>query len=254
MSRARRFLCILILSLGPASAAFGDAVTVAVASNFLPTADEIAARFAEHTGYRVRISSASTGKLYAQIVNGAPFDVFLAADAMRPRRLDAAGLGVSGTRFTYATGALVLWSRDPSVTDADCRALLDDLGTRHLAIANPDTAPYGAAAREFLRQAGLWERVRPNLVYGENAAQALHFVASGNAALGLIARSHAGDESLPAATCAWPVPTTTHHPLEQQAIRLRHAAGSDAARSFLEYLRGPESRDVIRRHGYMLPE
>jgi molybdate transport system substrate-binding protein len=144
------------LILLPVAAAGEDYVTVAVASNFGATARAIAARFERDTNYEIRITTASTGKLYAQIVNGAPFDLLLAADAERPHRLEAAGVGVVGTRFTYARGMLILWSR----TAGDCRSALRSEHGGRVAIANPETAPYGAAARSFMQQAGLWGAVR----------------------------------------------------------------------------------------------
>lgn len=236
--------------LAPVAATAEDYVTVAVASNFGSTAREIAAAFEQASDYEVRITTASTGKLYAQIVNGAPFDLLLAADAERPRRLEAGGDGIPGSRFTYAVGALVLWSRQVD----DCRAALQRQDAGRVAIANPDTAPYGAAARAYLQRAGLWEPLRRRLVIGENIAQTLQFAASGNAQLGFIARSQLQAPSLPAASCSWPVPEETHAPIVQQAIRLRRGAGSEGARAFADFLRGDAGRAIILRHGYRLPE
>lgn len=198
----------------------------------------------------MRITTASTGKLYAQIVNGAPFDVLLSADAERPLRLETSGAGIAGTRFTYAFGALVLWSRQVD----DCRAALQNEDGGLVAIANPDTAPYGAAARSYLRQAGLWDALRERLVIGENISQALQFAASGNAELAFIARSQLQAPSLPASSCSWPLPDTAHDTVDQQAILLRRAAASEGAKAFLEFLRGDAGRAIILRHGYRLPE
>lgn len=234
----------------PVAATGEDVVTVAAASNFSLAVDDLAAQFTESTGQRVRVTTASTGKLYAQVVNGAPFDVLLAADSARPESLEASGIGVPGTRFTYAIGELMLWSRRFD----DCRAALDNPRNAHIAIANPDIAPYGAAAREFLQQAGLWQSVRSQLVIGENISQALQFTASGNAQLGFIARSQLHAPSLPDATCTWPVPSSMHAPVEQQAILLQHGAGTDGARRFLQFLRSDAGRVIIARHGYRLPE
>ncbi len=250
----RPSLILTVALLVPILAASQERVTVAVASNFARTATEIADRFTAETGYQVRISAASTGKLYAQIINGAPYDILLAADVERPRLLEEAELGVKGTRFAYAFGTLVLWSRDPGVAAAGCRAQLLHLDKKHLAIANPETAPYGVAAREFLLDAGLWEQVRPRLVMGENILQTLHFVASGNASLGLIARSQTSNPVLPSPTCEWVVPTHTYSPLEQQAILLQRAADSKAANAFLNYVRGTAGREQITGHGYLLPD
>jgi molybdate transport system substrate-binding protein len=234
----------------PVNAIGEEVVTVAVASNFATAAAEVSAAFHDETGYRLRLSMASTGKLYAQIINGAPFDVLLAADRERPIRLEEADHGVAGTRFTYAIGELVLWSRR---TD-DCRASLEGLGTGRIAIANPDTAPYGSAAREFLINAGLWEQVERRLVIGENIVQALQFVATGNAELGFIARAQLHAPALPDATCSWPVPPSTHAPIEQQAVLLARAVSNTTAKRFLGFLRSDAARVIIRRHGYRLPE
>lgn len=236
------------------SDADAETITVAVASNFAQPAREIAERFEESSGHSVRVTTASTGKLYAQIVNGAPFDVLLAADQERPRLLEESGLGVEGTRSTYAVGALTLWSRDEGLDGKDCMEQLTKLGSKRLAIANPLTAPYGVAAKQFLVGAGLWSVVEPQLVFGENISQTLHFVASGNASLGLIARSQALDARLPAATCQWPVPASMHEPLEQQAILLLRALSSEAATGFVGFLHGPVARQIISDHGYTVPQ
>lgn len=236
--------------LSAALAADAEPLTIAVASNFRLPAEAIVEKFVAATGHEVRLSSASTGKLATQIANGAPFDVFLAADQAHPERLEQAGLAVPGTRFTYATGALVLYSRDPELEGRECRSILDAPGKRRLAIANPRVAPYGIAARQFLEAEGLWDRLETHLVYGENIAQALHFVASGNAELGLIAYSQAIDARLPPASCSYRVPDDRHEPLAQQAIVLRRAADNAAALAFVEFLAGEESAEIILRFGY----
>lgn len=201
----------------------------------------------------MRISTASTGVLYAAISNGARYAVLLAADAERPRRLEAGKHGVPGTRFTYAIGRLELWSADPDLAESDCREVLEDLGKRRLAIANPVTAPYGAAARSFLQNEGLWEQVEANVVYGQNIAQTMQFVATGNASLGLVARSQAESGKLPAPSCRWRVPAALHEPIEQQAILLHAGAESDAAMAFLNFLQSTEGRAIIQAHGYEVP-
>lgn len=242
---ARR--CALLLLLAIAVPAFaGDVVTVAVASNFSPAAAELSSRFSTESGVEVRISSGSTGKLYAQILNGAPFDLFLAADTERPALLERAGHAVAGSRYTYARGALVLWSREA----ADCLAVLADPEAGHVALANPDTAPYGRAAREFLEHEGLWDAVYGRAVYGENIAQTLQFVATGNAVVGLIARAQLGAAELPPAACTWEVPANTHASLDQQAVLLARAADNAGARRFHEFLRSPAAMGIIQSHGY----
>ncbi|MDH3429618.1 MAG: molybdate ABC transporter substrate-binding protein [Gammaproteobacteria bacterium] len=246
MLHGRTLLLLLLL----AEVGHADSLTVAVASNFARPAHELAERFEKTSGHELRITTASTGKLYAQIENGAPFDILLAADKERPLLLEESGLGVAGSRFTYAVGSLVLWSRDPALSNADCRAQLDKLGKKRLAIANPATAPYGVAALQFLQAAGAWEAVQPRLVFGENIAQTLHFVASGNASLGLIATAQARDARLPESTCHWPVPRSMHEALEHQVILLERASGKKAATDFLAYLRTGDARDVITANGY----
>jgi len=236
------------------SNAGAEPVTIAVASNFTTTLHDLVTRFEAESGQSVRISSASTGALYAQIANGAPFDVLLAADAERPRLLEAAGHGVAGSRFTYAIGHLVLWSRNPALTGADCREQLENLGQQRLAIANPDTAPYGAAARKTLMGLDLWERVQPQLVVGRNIAQTLQFVASGNASLGFIAENQMLDQRLPKTSCNWPVPPEMHHAIEQQAILLRRGAENSVASDFLSFLRDATGREIIEHNGYAVPE
>lgn len=246
--------CWILLSLLLAPSADAQPVTIAVASNFIAPMAELVAAFEQSTGQAVRVSAASTGVLYAAARNGARYAALLAADSERPRRLEQEGIGVPGTRFTYAIGTLVLWSADPDLADSDCRPVLDDLGDRRLAIANPTIAPYGAAARSFLQQAGLWEQVQDNLVYGQNIAQTLQFVATRNASLGLVAASQINNEQLLEATCQWAVPAGMHPPIEQQAILLTQGAGDEVTTAFLEFVAGPEGRAIIRAQGYEVPD
>ena len=253
MSVGKRIAQLIFGLIGlSAYPALADSLLVAVASNFTATAQEIAAEFHIDSGHDVRISGASTGKLFVQIQNGAPFDVLLAADSARPERLESFGFGVRNSRFTYAIGQLVLWSRNPAIKQSACREHLRQLGSAHLAIANPDTAPYGAAARQTLMQLGLWDRVQPRLVIGENIAQSLQFVASGNASLGFVAKSQIGNARLPEASCLWEVPPDFHAPIEQQAILLQRAANNPVAHAFLEFLRSESGRAIIARNGYLL--
>ena len=242
---------LAILFALPAGA---EQLTVAVASNFLQPARALSEKFEARSGQPVRVTTASTGKLYAQIVHGAPFDVLFAADKDRPLLLEESGLGVKGTRFTYAVGRLVLWSADPSMSGANCDGALASLGKRRLAIANPLTAPYGEAAKDYLEVAGLWQAVQSQLVYGENIAQTLHFAVSGGASFGLIARSQAIDRRLPDATCNRLIPQGMHAPLEQQAILLRRAEKNKTAADFLAFVAGPVGRQTIEEHGYSVAQ
>jgi len=234
------------------SLAANEPVAVAVASNFATTGRELATEFEQQSGIPVQISSASTGKLYAQITNGALFDVFLAADAKRPQLLEASNHAAPNSRFTYALGSLVLWSRDPDLADADCRAKLTSLGNKRLAIANPEIAPYGMAAQQVLMNINAWGAAKPRLVIGENIAQTLLFVSTGNASLGFISTTQALDERLPVSTCSWDVPENLHQPIAQQAILLNRG-NNPAAKAFLEFLQSPSGQAIIERHGYTLP-
>ena len=249
--RPGRWLILFIL-LAPAAFAAGDRLTIAVASNFVPVARELAETFGESSGIEVRISAGSTGKLYNQIVNGAPFDVFLAADAERPALLESSGKGLAGTRRTYAIGSLVFWSRDPALAE-HCEEALAHIRGR-LAIANPETAPYGRAAVDYLVAEGLWEALAPALVYGESAAQTLQFAATGNAQAGLVAASHIQNEALPEASCAWPVPTASHAPIEQQLVVVVDADRTELATEFVDFVRSERARNLIQAAGYGLPE
>jgi len=224
-------------------------VHVALAQNFAPAARELAAAFERSGGERVVRSAGSSGKLYAQIANGAPYDVFLSADTARPERLEREGLAVAGSRFSYALGKLVLFSADPLRVDPAGR-VLERRDWRHLAIANPELAPYGAAALQTLRQLGLLERVESRLVRGEDVGQTFRFVVSGSAELGLVALSQL---ELAEPGSRWLVPETLYAPIEQQAVLLSRARDHAGARAFLAFLRTHEARRLIRRAGYGVP-
>jgi molybdate transport system substrate-binding protein len=234
---------------GPALAA--SPVTVAVASNFGTTAKALAKQFTANSDLEINVTTGSSGKFYAQIENGAPFDLFLSADAERPEQLEQNGLAVADTRFTYAIGKLVLFSADPQLKDQDCKAALSAGKFRHLAIANPKVAPYGAASVAVLAGMGLApQALAGRLVQGENIAQALQFVATGSAELGFIALSQMKGKDAPAATCRWDVPTDLHAPIVQQGVLLKRAANNRTARNFLKYLHSEAARALIREDGY----
>lgn len=210
---------------------------------------EIEGAFEAQTNHRLMVSYASTGKHYAQIVNGAPFDVFLAADLERPRRLEAKGLAVAGSRFTYALGKLVLWSPQPGLFGDGAEFLIEG-NFRFLAIANPRTAPYGLAAEQTLRRLGLWETLWTRIVRGENVGQTYAYVQSGNAELGFVALSQVSIAADQVTGSIWMVPEGLYQPVEQQAVLL---TDNDAARTLLAFLRGEQAATVIRAHGYALP-
>jgi molybdate transport system substrate-binding protein len=226
-------------------------VQVAVAANFARPLQRIAAEFAKDTGDQAVIVSGATGTFFAQIESGAPFEVLLAADRVTPEKLEADGFGVPGSRFIYALGRLVLWSAKPGYVDAAGAVLKRDF--RHLAIANPTLAPYGAAAVETLGALGLLDAVRPRLVQGESIAQAYQFVASGNAELGFVALSQVTAPDGPPGTGSyWIVPANLYAPIQQEALLLRKGATHPAARALCEYLKSARARDVIRAYGYDL--
>ena len=235
--------CMLILL---ASTAHGAEIRVAVASNFAATLSEIAQQFEKETGHRVRLSTSSTGKHYAQILNGAPFDAFFAADIRRPQLLEQQGMIVEGSRFTYATGKLALWS--PNGEDA--QEMLLTSAFKRLAIANPRLAPYGLAARQVLETWNLWHHLEARLVRGENVAQAYQFVATGNAQAGLVALSQLRPGDRDGRGAYRIIPDQFHTPIRQDALLLRPGA---AAEAFVEDLRNEPASAMIRDAGYGLP-
>jgi len=245
----RPFLLALLLVLA-APAARAETALAAISANFKETAEALLPLFREATGHDVTLTTGSTGKLYAQVVAGAPFDVMLSADAATPAALIAAGHAEAGTAFTYATGRLALWSADPGRIGADGRAALADPGLRFLAIANPELAPYGAAAREALVSMGLWAALEPRIVMGQNIGQTHSMVASGAAEIGLVALSAVKSPRAAIAGSHWEVPQRHHAPIRQDAVLLSHGQGSAAARAFLDFLRGREAAEVIARFGY----
>jgi molybdate transport system substrate-binding protein len=241
-------LAMLLAALVASASAVADPVHVAVATNFAPTCRVIADAFIAATKHDVVISDGSTGKLFAQIENGAPFEVFLSADAERPQKLEEGKRAVAGSRFPYAIGRLVLWSaRDGFVTG---EAVLRGDAFQHLAIANPALAPYGAAAREVLQHLGLWDRLQPKLVRGEDIGQTFHFVSTGNAELGFVALSQLATEM---GGSRWLVPADLYTPIEQQSVLLIPGKDDPAARAFLDFLKGGAARALIERAGYGVP-
>jgi molybdate transport system substrate-binding protein len=235
-------LSLFAFAVGPTAAA---EVKVAVAANFLSAAEELALAFTALTGDTPVLSSGATGALYTQISQGAPFEVFLAADDDRPQRAVDEGLAIDGTVFTYATGTLVLYS--PSLNLSSGIKLLQSGAFDHLAIADPETAPYGAAAVSALHVLGIFGALTPKLVIGESIAQTLLFVESGSAELGFVALSQVIDQP---ETRRWPVPPGLYRPIEQDAVLLKPGEANPAAAAFLTFLRGSEARAIIRRHGY----
>lgn len=244
-----RDCCLLSMLVLPATLANAGEVTVAVASNFTVPLNAIATAFENETGHKIKPAFGSSGKLYAQIRNGAPFDVFLSADRDKPLQLERDGFAIAGSRFTYATGALVLWSSKPGFVDRQA-TVLKELRFNRLAIANPVFAPYGAAAVEVLQHFGIAETSQLKLVRGENIAQTYQFVHSGNADLGLVALSQIIGQKKTTRGSAWVVPVDVYGPIRQDAVLLQPGANNAAARALLRFLRGDPARAIIRSHGY----
>lgn len=227
--------------------ALADEIRVAAASNFKDAMQAISAGFEERSGHRITLISGSSGKHFAQILNSAPYDVFFSADIERPRRLEQAGKALNGSRFTYAVGQLVLWSPAPGLVDSRGQ-ILHRGSFRHLAMANPELAPYGRAAREVLEKLDAWQQLSAKTVRGENVSQAFQFVHSGNAELGFVARSQL--VSARPGGSYWVVPDNLYDPIRQQAVIIKDSV---TARQFMDYVRGAEAGRIIQDYGYSLP-
>lgn len=237
------FICVLLLL---PCYALADTIRVAVASNFSEPIKAIAAKYESHTGHRLILVFGSTGKHYAQIKNGAPFELFLAADTRRPQLLEQQGIAIDGSRFTYARGRLVLWSPRNNYVDAKGK-VLESGEYRHLAIANPKLAPYGKAAQEVLESRGLWETSQRRLVRGESIGQTYQFVRSGNAELGFVAYSQIKRPNHSDTGSYWVIPQAFYEPIEQQALLLKE---NTVARDFMSFLQTQEVKIIITKHGY----
>lgn len=246
-SRFLRSLAAWLVAMLFVSAVNAQTTSIAVAANFTPVAREIAARFREQTGHEVRLSFGSTGKLYAQIAHGAPFDVFLAADDQRPALAIRAGFAIEGTEFTYGRGRLVLYSRNPELLKVGSSALSDLRNRGKVALANPVLAPYGSAAIEVLTSLGYLDISREKTVKGDSITQTFQFVETGNAEMGFVALAQLADK---AGGSRWVVPEQLHSPLRQNAVLLKRGEDNPAARAFLDFLNSPPARAVIQRYGY----
>lgn len=228
-----------------------DEVQVAVAANFTAPMQQIAAQFEKDTGHKAALSFGGTGKFYAQIVNGAPFEILVAADDETPARLEKEGQGVAGTRFTYGIGKLVLWSTNPDLVDAKGE-VLKTANFKHLALANPKTAPYGAAAVETMTRLGLLPSLQGRFVQGENIAQTYQFILSGNAELGFVALSQVFKDGKITSGSAWIVPASLYEPIRQDAVLLAKGKDKPAVTALLIYLKGEKARSIIKSFGYEL--
>ena len=252
--RARLFaptvLAALITSFTVGTACADD-VQVAVAANFTAPIQAIASDFEKDTGHKLIAAYGATGQFYTQIKNGAPFEVFLAADDSTPEKLEKEGDTVPGSRFTYAVGTLALWSAKDGYVDPEGQVLKE--GTyQHLAIANPKAAPYGLAATQVLEKMGLTEKVKDKLVEGQNITQAYQFVSTGNAQLGFVALSQIYKDGKVSSGSAWIIPEALHDPIKQDAVILKKGANNPAAKALTEYLKGPKATAIIKSFGYHL--
>jgi molybdate transport system substrate-binding protein len=237
------------LCAGWAGTAHADEVKVAVAANFAGSFHKIAADFTAETGHTVVVTSGSTGKFYSQIKEGAPFEVLLAADDETPKKLEAENLAVKGQSFTYAKGKLVLWSVKPGYVDANGEVLSKG-DFAHLSLANPKVAPYGTAGVETLKALGVYDKLAPKIVQGDNITQAQQFVATGNAELGFVALSQVAPPDKPAAGSWWVVPSRYYSPLLQDAALLKKGESNPAASALLKFLKGDKAKAVIKSYGY----
>lgn len=253
----RALLCGAMLTLSMLAAALdlrAQEIRVAAAADLKFALEQLSAPYEKESGGKIEITYGSSGNFFAQIENGAPFDLFLSADMEYPRKLQAAGLAEPGTLEEYALGRIVIWMSSGTRVDLaklGWKALLDP-GVRRIAIANPEHAPYGQAAVAALRAAGVYERLRRRLVYGENIAQAAQFVASGSAQAGILALSLAISPAMKDGR-RWEIPSSLHPPIEQGVIILKSAKNKEGARGLLAFLKSETGRKILESHGFELP-
>ena len=233
------FLCLLVLS----AQVWAETLRVAVASNFVATLELIKQQFEKQHQHTIVIIKGSTGKLYAQIKHGAPYDVFLAADVARPRLLEQDDMIAENSRYTYAVGQLVLWS--PKYPD-NILEILKSGNFKKLAIANPKIAPYGKAAIEVMQQLNVYQKSKPKLVYGENVAQAMQFIQSGSAELGFVPLALVK----PLSNSYWMIADNAHHKLEQQLVILKSTSQLSLAISFVNFIKRDDIKALIKAQGY----
>ena len=234
------------------SSVFADTTLVAVASNFTKPMAEIATEFEKSTGHTAKLSFGSSGKFVSQIENGAPFEVFLSADDKSPAILQQSGFAVAGSNFTYAVGKLVLWSSTANYVDAQGE-ILEKGGFKHIALADPKLAPYGAVAVKVLKSKNLLDKLQPLFVIGENISQTHQFVSTGNAELGFLAMSQVSENGKITSGSGWVVPQNLYPLLKQDAVLLKIGAENPAAMALLSYLKSAPALAIIKKYGYDLP-
>ncbi|PCK08598.1 MAG: molybdate ABC transporter substrate-binding protein [Alteromonadaceae bacterium] len=246
-----RLSCLLVLSILP-HVSRAESIHIAAASNFTGAMKALVAEFEQASGHKVHVSFGSSGKFYAQIMHGAPFQIFFSADQAKPKALEKSGLSVSGTRFTYAIGALALWSSKPGFIDSEGRRLRNG-NFNKLALANPKLAPYGIAAIEVLESLKLKQNTRSKWVQGENIAQTYQFISTGNADLGFISLAQIRQKNQSTPGSVWIIPTTLHEPIRQDAVLLKRGEKNRAAQELLKFIRSEQAQTIIKSHGYQIP-
>ena len=248
----RKSFILTLLFVAYATSLRAEEAMVAVAANFSAPMQQIAALFQKETGHQIKLSFGASGGIYAQIKNGAPFDLFLSADQLTPQKLEAEGLGVPNSRFTYATGQLVLWSKQEGLVDAKGH-VLQNKSIQRIALANPKLAPYGAAAIETMTNLGLLKELQSKLVQGDNIAQTYQFVSTQNAQIGFVALSQVFANGKITSGSAWIVPGNLHQPIQQDVILLRKGQDNKAATALLLYLKGEQAKKILKSFGYLRP-
>lgn len=244
-------LTLAMLSFHNVSA---EEITVAVAANFTKTIEEIGEAFKQDTGHSAKFAFGPTGKLFAQISHGAPFDLFFAANEKAPKAAVEKGLTVDGSYFVYAQGALALYSTSLAVTEQK-QAVLTDKAVKYISIANPKTAPYGTQAVNYLKNVGMYDQVKSKLVNGESIAHAFQYVVTGNATLGFVALSHLVDPASPAKPEQyWVIPQTDYAPINQAAVMLKRGEHNPAAQAFMQYIKSEKAIAIIKKYGYNLSD
>ena len=246
---SRTVITLALLLFGQAS--WSATVLVAVAANFSKPMTEIVSQFEKATGHSAKLSFGSSGKFVSQLENGGPFEVLLSADEKGPEKLEQAGLTVPNSRFVYALGRLVLWSATPNFVDDKGKILMTS-NFKHLALADPKVAPYGAAAIDVLKKLKLFEKLQPLFVQGENIAQTYQFISTANAELGFLALSQVIENGKIVGGSSWIIPDNLHAPIRQGAVLMKKGAENPAARALIDYLKSIPALAIIKKYGYDL--
>ncbi|MBU6481035.1 MAG: molybdate ABC transporter substrate-binding protein [Nitrospirae bacterium] len=248
------FALVVVVLMSPTGSAAADAITIAAASDLNFAFKELVAEYEKTTGHHVKLTLGSSGNFFSQIQNGAPFDLYFSADIGYPRKLVEAGLTVPGSLYPYAVGRIVLWAGKGSDLDlSKGLEVLREPRIKKIAIANPKHAPYGRAAVAAMEYFKVYDQVKDRLILGENISQAAQFIESGACDVGIVALSLALAPAMKAAGRYWEIPATAHSPLEQGAVILKQSKNPEAARQFLEFIKGPQGLEIMRRYGFTLP-